>query len=416
MDEIARILAYNVVNFSFFADPGHGDRTWFIGETAVDDEALDIVESLKRYEREVGNPSQWLDGDFLANVSLKTVKHIFRRNEKKCECDLPLIELRKECLNALGRCYQMFGGSLENFLRFCAINGHPDRSAVRPTPEFKIPGAKQEAASGEEAFKPNAVPFEDLQFSVGRFVKCLAYFCPAFRDVRGPRMLGFAPAGLRQEIVDGEFDGKKFVAEIKEKWLESEFKEKEKIKFNMDKMREFVETQTRAQVDELVHTSVAATQSELGVPLETLFEYRRYDVEFAKRPQLCISMLHGDKLLDFADRESSMTVFSDYRLPQLFLGTGIFEAAPALEKIISEKGWLYANTFSELALRAATIVAAEELQSALTKVHGKALEDGGIGKSVPIADLDYFLWQYAVAKDKSGEIGTPFHRCRTFCY
>lgn len=50
-EEIARILAYNVVNYSFFLDPhdlkdGEGDKekTWFIGEHAIDDESVDIVE------------------------------------------------------------------------------------------------------------------------------------------------------------------------------------------------------------------------------------------------------------------------------------------------------------------------------------------------------------------------------------
>ena len=48
-----------------------------------------------------------------------------------------------------------------------------------------------------------------------------------------------------------------------------------------------------------------------------------YDIEFAKRPQLCASMLAADNLIPInKDSVNNLTVFSDYRLPQLFLSMG----------------------------------------------------------------------------------------------
>lgn len=104
----------------------------------------------------------------------------------------------------------------------------------------------KKAREEEEArknWKSNSVPFEHLQFSVSRFVKCLSYFCPAFRDVRGPRALAFAPAGIRREIEEDSetFDAKKIVEDMKGRWVHVEFKKKEKAHWDVSKMREFVE-------------------------------------------------------------------------------------------------------------------------------------------------------------------------------
>jgi len=62
--QIARILAYNVMNFSFY--PDQGDEPWFIESDidkkviGKDDEAFAIVECLNRWERS-GYYERWIE-------------------------------------------------------------------------------------------------------------------------------------------------------------------------------------------------------------------------------------------------------------------------------------------------------------------------------------------------------------------
>ena len=125
------------------------------------------------------------------------------------------------------------------------------------------------------------MPLEELQFRCGDFVKFLQKEVPAFLDVRDPKWLAF---GQKTEIIAGVV-----------------FEKSEELKL-------------------------------------LLKESRWTGIIFAKRPQLCISMLHGDKLLNFVDVDRALTVFSDYRLPQLFLSKGIFKILnPEFEALIRDK-------------------------------------------------------------------------------
>jgi len=218
--QISRILAYNVMNFSFF--PDKDCSRWFIqdeqtGKTVgEDDEAFAIVASLKRWERS-GHYEQWLqvkgttsadicwaDGHYMESLTIEDVKLLFQ--PAGAAGALPLLELRLKCLHSLASgLYRKM--TLKDFLGLCQRES----------------GFGHEASSMER-YGP---------MKVGHFVSLLCKQVPAFRDLR------------------------------------------------------------RAEGNSAI-------------------------LEFAKRPQLTIGMLHGDGLVCFADMDN-VTVFSDYRLPQASL-------------------------------------------------------------------------------------------------
>ncbi|CAD7966388.1 unnamed protein product [Amoebophrya sp. A25] len=361
LDDIGRILAYNVVNFSFF--PDEGAKPWFIsGGIGKDDEAYAITESLKRWEKklekgeaggkdkgssimlssEVSTPSDvssqdqevdpvhsvnittrasscWRDPSYLLTLTLKDMEKIFEPDTEAGT--LPLLEWRLQCLHSLATGYQASGG-LEAMLKEMNVKNDNDMNIDMENSKITT----------------------TTTTTVGRFVSTVCKYVPAFRDIRR-------------------------------------------------------------------------------------------GIEFAKRPQLAASMLHADNLVNFSDIEESITVFSDYRLPQLFIGVAIFASDLVLEEVdwkvmtstvqeprnedrgattttlhslVTSHSPIDVETPLETALRAGTIVAAAEL---LQKLKAKYPEREGI----TMANLDYYLWRTAVDLDGKKEL-PPFHRTRTYCY
>ena len=130
---------------------------------------------------------------------------------------------------------------------------------------------------------------------------------------------------------------------------------------------------------------------------------------FHKRAQLCASMLHGRAVCGgFTDPEA-LTVFADYRVPQLFRASdvGVLSLAPRLATLIDDATPIARGSEDEVSIRAATIWAAALVGDALRK-------RGGAG-DITQAQLDYFLWRTAVKRDVAGEL-PAFHRTRCTAY
>lgn len=304
--QIARVLAYNVMNFSFY--PEDGQERWFIeGDIGKDDEALAVTESLRRWEQS-GHYKRWLrseanagsglkhicwaDSAYMLSLTLTDMEDLFKPATGAGH--FPLLDLRLKCLHSLAEGLYSNGGTVSDFLRLCE----------------------------ESSVQDNASPACPVgQIRVGHFVSSLCSRVPAFRDLR-------------------------YFGEV--------------------------------------------------------------TLEFAKRPQLTIGMLHGDGLVKFADIEN-LTVFSDYRLPQLFRSKGAMEVLSSAGEV-AESGKVplsaVAHSTLEIAIRAATLIVGEHLRKQLSRTRGKPV----LG-----ADLDYFLWRKTVELDGKGEL-FPFHRTRTFSY
>ena len=127
---------------------------------------------------------------------------------------------------------------------------------------------------------------------------------------------------------------------------------------------------------------------------------------FRKRAQLCVAMLHareraaGRRGFTSMDR---LTVFADYRLPQILRGEGVIQVAPDLAERIEAGTPLALGGPDEVAIRAATVAASESLAAALRP-------------RFPTVDallIDNLLWRRAVERD--AEL-PAFHRTRCTDY
>jgi len=119
-------------------------------------------------------------------------------------------------------------------------------------------------------------------------------------------------------------------------------------------------------------------------------------------------MLHNLGVANFEDDLHRLTVFADYRIPQLFRTYGIFHYSGSLEhKVLlgSEKDGdvVLEGSSEEIDLRAGTLVAAELLRCALER---------RTKRSIAAAKLDYVLWRTAVDHENP----FPFHKTRTLSY
>ena len=135
-----------------------------------------------------------------------------------------------------------------------------------------------------------------------------------------------------------------------------------------------------------------------------------HEIGFHKRAQLCASMLHAARVGGGFSDMSELTVFADYRLPQLLRApsVAILHLAPDLGAAIDRAEPLPPNSADEVAIRAATVVAGAVLTCAMRA-------RGGVASDLTTAQLDYYLWKTAVARDAAGEL-PPFHRTRCMAY
>lgn len=355
LNEIARSIAYNVINFSYFPDAtkaSASERRWFIqksqGLIGKDDESLAIVEALKTFEEEEGITkindasngsdyvSVWRDSKrIVAGVDLKTFKRIFEPAEGAGE--LCLLEERWRCMQDyakfLGRWESKEAGftcGLECWLRDLTKKSEVcfEKKSCRSTTA---------TVSGDLQSQHSSTTSTPFRIDACIFIRELAKEIPPFRDLR----IFASPQAAKHTII-----------------------------------------------------------------------------EFSKRPQLTVSMLNADKLIDFCNIHDNFTVFSDYRLPQIFMSFGIFKAPKnarkagtadryPLSSMITSRTHIPYQSDEELALRCGTLVAAERLKKVLSRKWG--------GIEVPITALDYYLWRMSVELEGKGKL-VPFHRCRTFCY
>ena len=82
-----------------------------------------------------------------------------------------------------------------------------------------------------------------------------------------------------------------------------------------------------------------------------------------------------------------LTVFADYRLPQLFRSLGILQLGPALRARIDSLAAIPKDSAAEIALRAAVVVVGEGLLQRLRETGSKHADK----TNLTAAALDYHL-------------------------
>jgi hypothetical protein len=135
-----------------------------------------------------------------------------------------------------------------------------------------------------------------------------------------------------------------------------------------------------------------------------LFEGRR--VAFYKRAQLVAGMLYqaygGQDWGGFSDFHE-LTVYADYKLPQVMRELGILVYDDALAVLVDSQALIPSGSRLEVEIRAATIWAGELMRQALSR------RDPGI----TACHVDYWLWETGQCKREGVR---PYHRTLTTAY
>jgi hypothetical protein len=134
-------------------------------------------------------------------------------------------------------------------------------------------------------------------------------------------------------------------------------------------------------------------------------KYAGEPVAFLKRAQICAADLHrawqANGLAGLGGMEA-LTVFADYRLPQLFRHAGMLVVSDELAERIGRGEQLAAGGTEEVELRAATVVIGADLCAVL----------GELGHPRAAWEIDYELWVRA----KQPRVTVPHHRTVTWYY
>lgn len=101
---------------------------------------------------------------------------------------------------------------------------------------------------------------------------------------------------------------------------------------------------------------------------------------------------------------SELTMFADYRVPQILREIGIFEYAHSLEESIDNKKEIAANSEEEIEIRANTIIAVEKIKNEMLTQ---------FKKNVLSIEVDYVLWNEGESLRKTIK---PHHRTLTIFY
>ncbi|HAZ27691.1 TPA: hypothetical protein DCY65_00230 [Candidatus Acetothermia bacterium] len=132
--------------------------------------------------------------------------------------------------------------------------------------------------------------------------------------------------------------------------------------------------------------------------------YRGREVVFHKRAQILCADLAGT----FSEEGPGalhdldwLTAFADYKLPQLLWAAGALTLDPLLSQQIRRLELVAAGSGAEVELRAATVVAVEDLTASLC----------ASGRAVRPFEVDWMLWNVSQAR-----LPLPHHRTRTPFY
>ena len=134
--------------------------------------------------------------------------------------------------------------------------------------------------------------------------------------------------------------------------------------------------------------------------------FRGQEVRFFKRAQICVADLYGafggKRWGAFTDMDQ-LTIFADYKLPQLLRHAGVLEYHPTLAERIDRLELLEPGSEEEVQIRAATVWACELLRQAMNAAGYEP---------VTAADIDQQLWLLS----QSIVDMRPYHRVRTMYY
>ncbi|XP_062984642.1 queuosine 5'-phosphate N-glycosylase/hydrolase [Elgaria multicarinata webbii] len=147
---------------------------------------------------------------------------------------------------------------------------------------------------------------------------------------------------------------------------------------------------------------------------EATFQGRK--VVFYKRAQILVadtwSVLEGKGDGCFSDI-SSVTIFADYRIPQVLVHLGAMKYSDELMKKLKEGYMFQSGDQQEVEIRGCSIWCCDLICNYLLDLYKKKGEN--MSEKINAVLLDYYLWDYA--RDHREDMkGIPFHRVRCIYY
>ena len=123
-----------------------------------------------------------------------------------------------------------------------------------------------------------------------------------------------------------------------------------------------------------------------------------YGDDYLKKAQLTLMFIAGQWNESHPDQPCRLdvTVAADYQLPKILRAMGILKYSPSMAATVDGKQLIEPETIAERAIRAATVLACEQLAEHL---------------GCTVAEVDFFLW---VNRNKARE--AQFHLTRTTAY
>ncbi|XP_061482934.1 queuosine 5'-phosphate N-glycosylase/hydrolase isoform X2 [Rhineura floridana] len=139
-------------------------------------------------------------------------------------------------------------------------------------------------------------------------------------------------------------------------------------------------------------------------------------VAFYKRAQILVadtwSVLEGKGDGCFSDI-SSVTIFADYRIPQVLVHLGAMKYSDELMKKLKEGHMYQSGDSQEVEIRGCSIWCCELICNRLLELYKK--KGKNMSEKINAVLLDYYLWDYA--RDHREDMkGIPFHRVRCIYY
>ncbi|KAL2020537.1 hypothetical protein VTK56DRAFT_8337 [Thermocarpiscus australiensis] len=144
---------------------------------------------------------------------------------------------------------------------------------------------------------------------------------------------------------------------------------------------------------------------------EHVFEGRRKPVRFLKRAQILIADLwacfEGESYGAFRDIDK-ITMFADYRVPQILNSMGCLTYSPTLAGAIRDKREIPSGGNWELELRACSIWCVELIRREILRKHP--------GAHINAILIDFFLYDTMKEMEAAGQDSVPHHRTRSIWY
>ena len=134
-------------------------------------------------------------------------------------------------------------------------------------------------------------------------------------------------------------------------------------------------------------------------------------IRFYKRAQILVADLwacfEGQSYGDFHDIDK-ITMFADYRIPQMLNSLGCLQYSPSLDHHIRQWKPIDSGHSWEIQLRGCSIWCVELIRREIVHHHPKA--------HVNAILIDFFLYDTIKAQEADGIIAIPHHRTRSIWY